>query len=67
MANGNILAATFPLELDYLAPSDTTLTLAADASFGSIFSDNFTFTIVDPSGRNSKRKLVGVATLRELT
>ena len=67
MVSGNINTATIPTDLDYLAPADTALTIVPTAGiFQFLISDNLTFTMVDVSGRNSVRKVVVVATAREL-
>ena len=67
MGNGDIFTTTIPIELDYLAPADTVLTFVNTSGlYDPVFVNNLTFTIVDISGRNSVRKLVGIVTAREV-
>ena len=66
MANGAILTATIPTDLDYLASADTTLTnVPVGGFFAPGIADNITITMVDVSGRNSVRKVVFVGTARQ--
>ena len=67
MVNGSVFTSTFAIELDYLAPADTVLTfLNVNGLFQEGVTDNLTLTIVDISGRNSVRKLVGIALGRQV-
>lgn len=67
MALGDIRTIRIPTDLDYLAPADTTLTLVLSNGFFQLgIGDNITITMVDVSGRNSVRKVVFVATTREI-
>ncbi len=67
MANGDVLTIRIPTELDYLAPPDTSFSnVPSGSAFTPANADNILVTMVDVSGRNSKRKVVLVVIGRSL-